>query len=317
MTVTTTRSSSGDAAAPSRNRLPWRSRRPATVWVEASPGAQATSLLLAMICGVILFLLINLAFVSQLEHYTTQKALYSQLRLTLAEGSTPVAPLSSRGKLAALGAPVAVMQFPTVGIGQEVVVEGTTGAQTMDGIGHRRDSVLPCQTGTSVLMARAGSYGAVGAAWAQLSPGDTFTVTMGQGSCTYQVMDHRNAGDKAPPAPVDKEGRVVLTTASGAPFMPTDVLRIDAKLTTDSFARSGNVFPQGSLPDSEAAMGADASQLFGLLLLLEVLVALALAGTWLWRRWGRWQTWIVITPLALAFGLLAATNLNYLLPNLL
>jgi sortase A len=291
--------------------------RPRAVWIDPSAGAQAGSMLLAMISGTVLFLLINLVLVSQLQHYTTQQALHSELRLSLAEGSTPVAPTGRNGKLVPAGTPLAVMSAGSVGIAGEVIVEGTASAQTMTGIGHRRDTVLPCQDGSSVLMARSGSYGGIGSAWERLQKGDQFSFTMGQGKCTYEVEDSRSPGDKAPAAPTGKEGMLTLTTASGLPFMPTEVARIDAKLIGKSYERPAVSFPPGSLPSAEDAMGSDTSNLFALVLLLEALVAIAIGGTWLWRRWGRWQTWIVIAPVAFTFCLLTATNVNYLLPNLL
>lgn len=284
---------------------------------EALSGDRTISLILAMVSGGLLFLIANLTLVSQLEHYTLQAQLYSQLRLSLAEGATPIGPTGVDGKLVTPGTPVAFMSFPSIGIQREVVVEGTTSGQTMQGVGHRRDSVMPCQAGSSVLMARSGAAGAIGARWARLQPGDTFAVTMGQGSCTYQVMDLRHAGQKPPAPPVNEQGRLVLTTADGSPFLPAGVLRIDAQVISDSYPRSSTALPAGSLPQSESAMGNDTTQLTGLLVYGEILVALAFAGTWMWRRWGRWQTWLTLVPPLTAFALLAANNLDLLLPNLL
>ncbi|WP_202565840.1 sortase [Agreia sp. COWG] len=275
------------------------------------------SLLLAMVSVVIIFLLANLVVVSQVQHYAGQANLFSELRLSLAEGSAPVQPTGVDGQIVSPGTPVAVMFAPVVGVSREVIVEGTSSGQTMIGAGHRRDTVLPCQVGASVVMARSGGYGGVGSAWAKLTPGDEFTVTTGQGSCTYTVRGQRMAGDDAPAAPTGRQGRITLTTAYGVPFMPTEVLRIDADLTSDAFDRPVTAFPPGSLPESEAAMGVDTSNLFALVLLLELLIAVAIGATYLWRRWGKWHTWIVVAPVAVTTGLLTATSINYLLPNLL
>lgn len=304
-------------AAPLRERTLRRRPARAVTWVDAPPTAQATSVLLLMVSGALLFFLVNIVFVSHLENYTSQQSLYSQLRLSLAEGSTPVGPLGSNGQIVAGGTPVAVMNAPAIGLGREVVVEGTASAQTMIGIGHRRDSVLPCQRGSSVLFARSGAYGGAGNLWAKLSPGNRFSVTMGEGHCTYEVMDQRVSGDTAPQAPTGGDGRLVLTTAAGHPFMPTGVLRIDAKLVTKAFDPPASVVPVGSLPSAEAAMGTDTSNLFALVLLLEGLVAVAIGATWLWHRSGRWQTWILVAPVAVTLGLLTASSIDYLLPNLL
>jgi sortase A len=290
---------------------------PLARWVGAPPVQQAISVGLGMLSGILIFLLINLTCVSQLQHITSQAHLYSQLRLTLAQGSTPVAPTTKSGAVVALGTPVAVLSAPSIGIGREVIVEGSASEQTMEGIGHRRDTVLPCQVGSSVLMARSGAYGGIGDSWTRLQNGDRFTIMMGQGSCTYQVTGMRYAGDKAPPAPTGRQGALTLVTASGLPFVPLGLVRIDAALVSKSYDRPSIVFPSGALPAAEQPMGVDTSQLFAITILLEALVGLAIGATWLWRRWGKWQTWIVVTPLALAAGFLTATNFDYLLPNLL
>ncbi len=301
----------GGAGAPARPRAVAEPR------VPAGPAQQALALALAMFSGVLLALLINLIGISQLQHLTTQASLYKELRLTLAEGAVPVGPLDATGKVVALGTPVAEFSAPEIGIRHEVIVNGTSSAQTMQGIGYRRDTSLPCQAGASVLMARSGGYGAVGQAWTRLQNGDRFAVTMGQGSCTYQVVDQRLAGQKAPLPPSDGTGSLTLVTATGRPFVPTGVLRIDARLVSAAFPRSPVAFPSGALPASEQVLGTDSSQLFPLTMLLEALVALAAAATWLWRRWNRAKTYIVVTPLALALVFLTAQNVNLLLPNLL
>lgn len=287
-------------------------------WVEAPAFERLLSLVLTMLSVIILALLVNLVFVSQVQHYASQTALYDEIRLSLAQGATPTGPLTYDGTLVTPGEPVAVLSAPAIGIDHEVVVEGTSSAQTMVGIGHRRDTALPCQVGTAVLMARGGAYGGVGQSFKSLTEGSTFTVAMGQGTCTYEVTGSRLPGDQAPAAPIGSEGRLTLTTASGFPFFPTEVYRVDARLVGDGFGRPAVTLPTGALPTSEAAMGIDSSNLFGLVLLLELLVLVAVGTTWLWKRWGRWQAWIVCGPAVLAVGVLTAGAVNqWLLPNLL
>lgn len=285
--------------------------------VKADPAQQALSMALALLSGVLIALVVNMVGISQLQHLTSQARLYHELRLTLAEGATPTGPLDSSGQVVPLGTPVAVMSAPEIGIQHEVIVNGTSSAQTMQGIGYRRDTTLPCQAGSSVLMARSGGYGAIGQDWAHLQNGDRFSITMGQGSCTYQVIGQRLAGAAAPPAPIGDAGALTLVTATGYPFVPTGVLRIDATLVSNSFPRPAVAFPTGALPASELDLGSDSSQLFPLTMLLEALVALAIGATFLWRRWNPLKTFVVVTPVALALIFLTAQSLNLLLPNLL
>ncbi len=57
--------------------------------------------------------------------------------------------------------------------------------------------------------------------------------------------------------------------------------------------------------------------LFGLILLLEALIGAAIAVTWMWRRWGRWQTWIVGVPVLGALAVITSNSVTqWLLPNL-
>ncbi len=308
-----------------------RTERVAAVYAEATPLAQAYSIGLTMLCTVLAVLLVNLLGVSQLQHMTTQSRLYSELRADLYNGTAPTGPLAADGSgIVPLGAPVAVMQASTIGIDREVIVDGTGPAQTMQGIGFLRDTSLPCQAGTTELMARSGAYGGIGAQWSRLAVGDTLTVTMQQGSCTYRVIDHRFAGDLAPAVPASGS-LLTLVSASGWQFIPTGVYRIDLALvgttTTDTsgstttgttaFPTSGQVFPSTSLTASEQPMAVDTSQLFPLVLLLEALIGLVVLVWWLWRRWNKAKIVIVAIPIALALAFLTASSVDLLLPNLI
>lgn len=315
---------SGSGGGPRRGsgRLSGRDRpkKAAAAWVEATPFQQAVGLLLATLSTAILAILVILVVVSPIQHFTTQNALFDQFRLTLAEGSVPVGPVTADGELVDPGTPVAMFDAASIEVDEEIVVQGTAAAQTMQGIGHRRDTVMPCQEGTSVLMARAAAYGGVGGSWARLEPGDEIGFTTGQGTCTYTVTGLRYVGDDAPAAPGAGSGSLVLTTAAGLPYMPNEVLRIDATLNETAFETASTALPSASLPTSEKAMAVDDSLAvwFGLILLLELLVAVVIAVTWLWRRWNKWQTWIFAAPVLAAVAVITAQSVNQLLlPNLL
>lgn len=288
--------------------------------VDASPVRQAIALSLATLSIVLVAFLVNLTGVSQLQHLTAQHTLYGTLRLSLAQGSTPIGPTTVTGSPVAPGTPVALMSAPGIGIAHEVIVQGTASPQTMVGIGHRRDTVMPCQTGSSVLMARAAGYGGVGSSWAKLRAGETFTITMGQGRCTYQVLDLRGGGDPVPAPPAPTAGALTLVTASGPAFFPTGVLRVDARMVGKPFTPAATQLSPDELPASEQAMGIDNSHLFALVMLLQAMIVIVVAAMWLWRRWRPWaRTTAVVTmvPIALTVLFLTARNINYLLPNLL
>ncbi|MFD1273890.1 sortase domain-bontaining protein [Streptomyces kaempferi] len=74
-----------------------------------------------------------------------------------------MAQTDQQGDLLAPGTPVALIDIPAAHLHQ-VVLEGTDSGVLTDGPGHRRDTPLPGQSGTSVLMGRAAAYGGPSAA---------------------------------------------------------------------------------------------------------------------------------------------------------
>ena len=79
------------------------------------------------------------------------------------------------------GTPVAALSIPRLGLDQAVVVEGTSAQDLTLGPGHRRDTVLPGQTGVSVIYGRRVSFGGPFEHLMQLQVGDVITTTTGQG----------------------------------------------------------------------------------------------------------------------------------------
>src|SRR5262245_43286982 len=274
--------------------------------------ATAMIVLAALAAGLVL----HLVLISGLEHRSAQQRAFDRFRYELAQGTAPVGQTERSGALVELGAPVALLEIPSLHV-HEVVGEGSTGAVLMDGPGHRRDSPLPGQVGTSVILGRAAAYGGPFKHLHELKPGATITVTTGQGVSKFTVIGKRGGGDPSPP-PLEKgKGRLVLVTATGLPFIPGGVLRVDADLQTQTFPTPAGVIPSASLPDSEEALGTDTSTLWALVLWLEALVLVAVAIVWSWHRWGRHQTWIVLAPLAGLISLYVVSEFMRLLPNLL
>jgi hypothetical protein len=199
----------------------------------------------------------------------------------------------------------------------EVILEGTTAGVLMAGPGHRRDSVLPGQEGTSVLFRPSGSFGGPFSRIEQLAPGEIFTVITGQGENTYRVIGLRYAGDVSPPPPASGEGRLVLTTARGPAFMPAGVARVDAELISEVYPAGARVTTSVTLGEAAQPMASDPSTLWALVLWLEVLVAVVVGAVWSFHRWGRGQTWVVFLPVVAAVGFQVADQVTRLLPNLL
>ncbi len=260
-------------------------------------------------------LVVHLVVIGALHHRSAQQRAFDRFRYELAQGTAPVGQTDRSGHLVELGAPVALLEIPSLHV-HEVVGEGTTGEVLMDGPGLRRDTPLPGQVGSSVILGRAAAYGGPFKHLHELRPGETIKVTTGQGVSTFTVIDKRGSGDPTPPAVASGKGRLVLVTATGLPFVPGGVLRVDADLQTQTFATPPNVIPSSLLPSSEQPLGTDTSTLWALVLWLEALVLVAVAIVWSWHRWGRHQTWIVLVPLAVLVSIYVVDEFMRLLPNL-
>lgn len=267
------------------------------------------SVLLIGICA-------QLVLLSPLQHRAAQSSGFDELRAELAAGTAAVSQSDQQGRLLTPGTPLMLLEIPKLHV-REVVFEGTDSDVLAKGPGHRRDTLLPGQAGTSVIMGRAAAYGGPFRHLADLTPGDTFRITTGQGRFTFRVLDQRHAGDRAPAAPAAGKGRVVLMTATGPPYLPKGVLRLDADLIGAAADTPALRIAPDSLPSSELPLRGDSVVWWQVLLWLQALAAASAAAVWAWFRWGRRQTWIVFTGLLGAIGLQVAEQVTRLLPNLL
>ncbi|GAA1949234.1 sortase [Catenulispora subtropica] len=252
--------------------------------------------------------------VGRLRHDRDRQTAYASLRYNLANGTTPTGAYDIDGKPVREGTPMALLEIPSIGL-REVVRYGTTPGDLMSGPGLRRDTVLPGQAGGSVIMARRALYGGPFQYLDQLQTGIQFKVTTGQGESTFKVVDVRRPGDPIPPQFLAAPSRLVLVTTSGNPYLPEDLLRVDAVLVDDA-----NVLPTGSVSKpqpGDEALSTDRSAWVPLVLWGQALVLAAIAVTWLRGRWGGRQAWLVGSPLLLALGLAVADTAARLLPNVM
>lgn len=273
--------------------------------------ARAVLVVAALLAGGVVA---QLTMLSSVQQRSRQQALYDSFRAELAQGTAATGPLDSTGRALPVGTPVAYLEIPAIGL-QQVVLSGTTSAALFSGPGLRRDSVFPGQVGATVVMGRAAAYGGPFARIDELTEDDEVRVTTGQGEFEYHVLGVRHEGDPLPPPPGADDSRLILTTADGSPFLPSGVLRVDAVLE-DANAGPGRLFTADALPPAERAMGGDTSQLWALVLWLQVAVAAALGTVWSWKRWGLAQTWVVAVPVLLLVGIALSDHIARLLPNL-
>jgi sortase A len=254
---------------------------------------------------------------SSLHYDKAQLNAYDALRVELATGTAPNGPTlpNNPAKLLPMGAPVAVLSIPAIGL-RTVILQGTTSAVLENGPGHLRDTVMPGQAGVSVILGRQTAYGGPFGGLASLAPGDSIKVVTGQTVAAYTVIDLRRAGDPLPPTPATGAGRMILVTADGSPLEPSGILYVDADETSKPMPSPGVVLSQFIAP-AENAMATDQGAWLPIVLWGQLLVLIAFALSWLWTAWGKWQTWIIAVPAVGFLVLSIADQATRLLPNLI
>jgi sortase A len=281
---------------------------------EGDPARYVALISLVVVAVLALGFCVEMALLSRLEYRAAQARSFSRLRNQLALGSAPVSQLDRRGYILRNGTPVALLEIPKLHL-RAVVGEGSTPQVLMDGPGLLRSTVLPGQAGLSVILGRAAAYGGPFHSVGSLRKGDRVTVTTGAGRSVFAVIDVRRAGDPMPPPLADGAARLTLVTASGLPFLPSGLLRVDADLTTQALPAAAAPLP--AVPRSEQPLGTDTSNLWVLVLLLQALVAASVAAVWSWQRWGHAQTWIVFFPLFSLLGYFTTDQFARFLPNVM
>ncbi|WP_018687222.1 sortase [Actinokineospora enzanensis] len=280
-----------------------------------TPHIRLVGQMLGILGAVLLCFVAQLTLIGLVKHDRDQNTAYTEFRAKLANQTAPVSGLTTEGRLLDSGTPVAILEIPRLGV-REVVGEGTSARALKSGPGHQRDTPLPGQSGTSVLFGRKAAYGGPFGRIHELRAGDLIIVTTGQGESRYLVQGIRRANDKVRPAPGAGEGRMVLTTADGADFLPTDVLRVDTRLVTEVRERNRQL-PAFAVPESEKPMEGDSSALVPLALWTLILLAAAIAIVYTNRRIGRWHAWVIGIPVLIPLALTLADQAAALLPNLM
>lgn len=250
-----------------------------------------------------------------LQESRSQAQLYQELRDSLADATTPLGQLDLHHRVVATGTPIALISIKKIGVTQ-VIVEGTSSEALRSGPGHRRDTVMPGQAGTSVIFGRQSTYGGPFGALTALVPGDVISVTTGQGTSRFTVFGLRRPGDRLPVSLPTGEGRLELVTADGPALAPGGTLYVDASLTSKTRDSATPVFTEAALDPGEKVMAIDPNALLPFLFSLQWLVIAAALAMWLVRKWGRWQTWIVAGPVLLVLGATTADLAMGFLPNL-
>ena len=259
----------------------------------------ASLLLLGLLTGGFLAYVFG---VSRVQEAAVQSRLYPAFAAKLGQDLGPLGPTG-------LGQPVAILDIPSIGLHNVIVVEGTAAAQLDLGPGHLRNTPLPGQLGLSVIYGRRATFGAPFARLGELRIGDPITTYTQQGKSVYKVVA---IGDSRHPVTDSNLNRLALLTSSSA-GIPAYYLEIDADLTTP--AHNGPV-QMPAIGPAEQAMAGDSGALVLAMLWGLALVLTGLGGAVAAARWSGWPVYLVIVPAALATLWNLYESLAGLLPNL-
>jgi sortase A len=252
--------------------------------------------------------------ISPIEHARAQHELYATFRGQLANANAAL------HEPIAQGTPVALLRIPGAGIGDEMVVEGTTAGDLRFGPGHLPSTPLPGEAGVSVVYGRSLTFGAPFRHIASLTAGELITVTTDQGVFHYAVTDVRRPGDPVPSQLSAGQGRLVLVTSAGGDWqsgwVPHTVVYVDATLKGTAAPDPGGR-PSAVSPAQAPLAGQDDSlTLVAIILWLQLLCVVIVATAWLRSRWQRRQVWFVGGGVLVAVLWALSHTAVVLLPNL-
>lgn len=307
---------SHDGARARVPRPPRRPPRPAKPVAPMSPRRLVVRNSIVVLALLAFLVFANLTVLSHLQHAVAQVQSRSRFTQQLASGTAPVSEGDYQGVRLSDADPVARIEIPAIGV-DEIVGEGTASPVLAKGPGHRRDTNLPGQAGVCVIMGRASAYGGPFSRLQQLTAGDQISVVTGQGEHIYQVIGVRYAGDIAPAPPTINQGRLILETARGAPFVPAGVLRVDANLVSTVQAAGQRDTTYRSLPAEQMELASDTRTVWALVFALQFLIAVEIGAAWALRTVGRAKTWVACAPVLLLAGMYVADQIARLLPNLI
>jgi len=228
-------------------------------------------------------------------------------------GSAPAKSKAQREPLPpSPGDPVALIQMPSIKL-EAVVVEGTSGAQLMKGPGHFRNTVMPGQKGNAAIAGKRTTYGAPFSKLGDLQPGDQIQTTTTSGVFRYQVDSNPTkvgSGQRDPLRPTTTP-RLTLVTADPK-YVANGRQVVTARML--SKPKSAAAAPTSVVDRPESGLSGDFRVWAQTLIFAQLLVAAFLAARLLYRRWLRWPTYLITTPIILAILILFFESVSQLLP---
>jgi len=251
-------------------------------------------------------------FLVYLFAFTPLTAARDQQRLTQSLVGQPLFRYSLvAGRTPPEGSAVAVLEIPAIRLHQ-VVVEGTSAADLMNGPGHMPGTAIPGTVGNSVIAARRVTFGAPFGPLTQLRRGDRIRVVDGVGSSTYKVtrLLTVTSGQRDVVTPTTDD-RITLISSDSS-LVTSGRLAVVGKLVGPPFVVPGAA---AALPGYELGLAGDPAA-GGLTVLWSLITLVVLVGAglvaWRWRRPA--LVYLLAAPVVIACGLFACESLARALP---
>jgi len=209
------------------------------------------------------------------------------------------------------GSAIGVLTIPALHVHQ-VIVQGTSAADLMNGPGLMPGSALPGALGNSVIAARRVTFGGPFGAVDTLKVGAMIRVVDGVGTFNYKVTRVHAvvAGSRDVVLPTT-DNRITLVTANST-TMPSGRLVVQGKLVGPAVAVPNHMVavPSYDLGLSGDAVAGGLAALWSILTLL--VLAIAATAVWRWRR--PWLVYMFAAPVLLMCGLFACESVARALP---
>lgn len=285
------------ASAPPRRPEPPSRRRPVSTSTLVAWTVSVVGLVLLAFVG---FVLVG----SNVQASRAQDVLYKKLTDQLSAATAPVEGVIQPGT------PIGILQIPRLHV-QQVLVQGSSSEQTVNGPGLKSDSAFPGETGSSVVVGRRATFGAPFADLGTLDVGDELVVTTGLGKKIFVVDLVRHTDDPAQKVKV-VGSRLTLVTSDPA-LTPTRQIVVSAALVgTPTPTSTTAVVRDGEAPGAHVL---DRAVL--VLLWTQLLLVVAWATTRLGLRYDKRAVWIGAVPVLLAVLWNIFEGVAVLLPNTL
>lgn len=293
---------------------------PDVVWVRAPAPPQRPALQPRRVAVVtVAWLLVTLAcagivayLLGPLSHNRQQRLLLEDFRQELEQGAGESLFSESNAPTAFVepGQPLAILQIERLRL-QQVVLEGVAPSQTQAGPGHVPGTGGLGQPGNAAVVGRRQAFGGPFRELDRLQEGDPIVVTTAQGSSLYEVRAVERTDDLDAAYEATDDDRLTLVSSDEpAPWSAGGALVVTADLQGRPFVPA----PQGSRSVAQDGRHGEPAAWGWLIVYLVLFAAAAGVATVLYRRWLSLSTYLLTTPVMVAFAVLATEAGSRLLP---